>query len=119
MKRHAAPAFYHREMDWFSLCDKDVEMKNETKRVAIFAGVVTLLVSNVGCAALPWRSNKPAETITAEQYAQQAVENISYDNSIDFAQDYQPSPAAASSHTSPPKSFSAASSSSRASCCSH
>jgi hypothetical protein len=93
--------------------------KTRTKRVSLFLGVVTCLVPNVGCATLPWRANKPATTVTAEQYAQRAVENISYDNSVDFSQDYKPSPVPSWGHTSPPKSASTATSRSSGSCCSH
>lgn len=91
-------------------------MNNVTKRVSLYVGVVTFLVSNVGCATLPWRANKPPATVTAEQYAQQAVENISYDDSVDFTQDYQPSPARSSSYTPRTKSDSTASAGSSGSC---
>ena len=119
MTRHAAPAFLHRVMDSDLTFDKDVEMDNKIQRASILLGGFAVLVSNTGCATLPWRADKPAETISAEQYAQQAVEDISYDNSVDFSQDYQPSIAPASSYTSPPRISSAASSSSSGSCCSH
>ena len=109
MKRHAVPAFFHLVMDSDFTFDKDVEMDNGTQRASILLGVFAFLVTNVGCAALPWRAHKPAETITAEHYAQQAVENISYDDAVDFSQDYQSRPASASNYTRPTKSYSTAS----------
>ena len=115
--RHSC--LFHPVMDSDFTSDKDVEMDNRTQRASILFGSFVFLVWNVGCAALPWRANKPAETMTAEQYAQQVVEGISYDNSVDFSKNYQPSVATESRNTSPPKGYSAASSSSSGSCCSH
>lgn len=94
-------------------------MNSAIARVCVLLAASAFISANVGCRALPWQANKPAETITAEQCAQQAVDEISYDNSVDFSQDYEPSVDPASSYVSPAKSYSAASSSSSGSCCSH
>jgi hypothetical protein len=97
-------------------------MDNRTHLISLFLSAVTFLASNVGCTTVPWRANKTAATVTAEQYAAQVVENIRYDKTIDFAHDYQPnqpnqaSLAPASSYPSPPKVPSTAMSSTSGNC---
>jgi hypothetical protein len=101
-----------------SLFDKDVEMDNRSKRVSLLLGGITFLMSNGGCASIPWRVNKPAGTVTTEKDVQQVVDNISYDNSVDFTKDYHSNPESSSTYTPSTKNISAASSKS-GSCCSH
>lgn len=80
--------------------DKDVTMKNRTNQVTAVMVTCTILISSVGCAALPWKKKKQ-ETMTAAQYAEQAAANVQYNNDVDFSQDYQSSPAPANSYTAP------------------
>lgn len=119
MKRHAAPAFFLTNSEFTS--DKDVDMNHRIKQVSLYVGVAVLLVASTGCGALNWRKGKATETMTAQEYAQQAVENIDYDNSIDFARDYTPNSTSTAGYLSTPKRdrTPAGSSASGGSCCSH
>lgn len=95
-------------------------MNQGIKQALFFSGVAAFLTASTGCGVLPHRNSKAAETITAEQYAQQAVENIDYD-SIDFARDESPTPMTKTGYvtTSISDRTPAASSAGDGSCCSH
>lgn len=79
--------------------------------------VVATAISTTGCnGGLPWRKQQVAQQTTADQYTELAAANIEYNtNDVDFSQDYEPSPQASRSYTSPPK-ISSASSSGGGSC---
>ena len=96
-------------------------MNHRIKQITRCVCAAVIFVASTGCNALPWRKGKAAEMMTAEQYAQQAVEVIDYDNSIDFTRDYTPEPATTSSYLSTSKNgrTPAGSSAGSGSCCSH
>lgn len=77
-------------------------MENTINQFAMMTVACTISISSVGCAALPWRAKKAKNTMTASQYAEQAVANNLYNNDVDFSQDYQSSPATAHSYAAPP-----------------
>ncbi len=95
-------------------------MITKTHRSLLASVACLFLLSSAGCSSLPWRAQRVASSSnSAENYAQQAVDNIDYSNPEGYLNGYQSGPPSASNYSAPayPVASNTASESCTSGCC--